>query len=214
MFKAGTLNPDDTVTRAPWCPCSLKVTTINVHHSKAAPYLYDGIWTPRCQARAQGYLNLPLPPRLPPTVSSRFHSAAFTFSSSNSRILRTPISPDKTPQIPHPLPKERSKGEKGPWVRRLLPILFLPVLGRYILYQPGSSSPLSLSFPSLGSGWSSWYHWFEAQSWLAHSPAWTFPVRNGIEKTKETRILRKRATLCVPVPWTKRANSPHTENLT
>lgn len=79
----------------------------------------------------------------------------------------------------------------------LLLILFLPVLGRYILYQPGSSSPLSLSFPSLGSGWSSWYHWFEAQSWLAHFPAWTFPVRNGIEKTKETRILRKKEPPCV-----------------
>ena len=158
---------------------------------KAAPYLMTAFDSLDVRLGAQGYLNLPLLPRLPPTASWRFHSVA------SPSLPQTPgycahQSPDKTLQIPHPLPKERSKGEKALWVRVLLPILVLPVLGRSILYQPGSSSPLSLSFPSLGSGWSSWYHWFEAQSWLAHSPAWTFPVRNGDERTKETRILREK----------------------
>lgn len=42
----------------------------------------------------------------------------------------------------------KAKGEeKALWVRKAASILFLPVLGRYILYQPGSSSPLSLSLP-------------------------------------------------------------------
>lgn len=84
------------------------------------------------------------------------------------------------------------------------------LLAWLIPHQPGSSSLSSLSFPSLGFGWSSWYHWCEARSWLARSPAWTFPTGEGVEKVKGDQALwRKRGIPSTLVPRTQKASSPH-----